>query len=356
MPPTTAPPASRRRQLHRDFHAGRSLDVFLVSAISAVLGIRFYLHLSDYPQIGGATLHVAHMLWGGLGMLVAVVLLLSYHGRGVNRVAAFVGGVGFGTFIDEIGKFVTSDNDYFYRPAVALIYVTFVLLYVTVRTLHKEGRARPDEYLVNALYEVENVAVRDLDADERARALRWLDRADPADPLVPAIRAVILDAALVPTPAPGRVERARVGAIALWKHAAADRRFERVLVGFFAAQLAAKIVAVFLLVARDTVGYVPLAELPTLNAISASFTLVDWLQLASALASGAIILAGVVTLRRDRRRALGFFQRSILVSIFATQVFVFYRDEWAALGSLAFNLAVLLTLNFMIDHDREARG
>ncbi len=348
-------PASRRRQLHRDFHAGRYLDLFLVSAVSAVLGIRFYLHLTDYPQIGGATLHIAHMLWGGLGMLVAVVLLLSYLGRGVHRVAAFVGGVGFGTFIDEIGKFVTSDNDYFFRPAVALIYVTFVLLYVAVRTLHREGRASPDEYLVNALQEVENVAVRDLDLDERRRALRWLDRADQSDPLVPAIRDVLTRAVLVPLPPPGIVERSHRGVMSLWKRAAASAWFERGIVAFFAAQLAAKIIGVFLLVARDTVGYVPLAELPTLNAISASFAVTDWLQLASALASGAIILAGVVTLRRDRGQALVLFQRSILVSIFATQVFVFYRDEWAALGALAFNIAVLLTLHFMIDHERASR-
>ena len=102
------------------------LDAFLVSAIATLLIIRIYLEATGYPQLGGDGLHIAHVLWGGLGMLVAIVLLLLFLTSTSRLVAAVVGGVGFGAFIDELGKFLTSDNNYFFKPTAALVYVVFV--------------------------------------------------------------------------------------------------------------------------------------------------------------------------------------------------------------------------------------
>ena len=65
------------------------------------------------------------MLWGGLFMLLAMLLLFTMLGRASQRFAAILGGVGFGTFIDELGKFITSDNDYHYQPTIGLIYIVF---------------------------------------------------------------------------------------------------------------------------------------------------------------------------------------------------------------------------------------
>jgi hypothetical protein len=62
---------------------------------------------------------------------------------------------------------------------------------------------------------------------------------------------------------------------------------------------------------------------------------------------------GIVALRRSRTAALRLFQRSILVSIFITQVFMFYRSQWEALVVLAFNLLVLLALEYMLAHEEE---
>ena len=54
----------------RDLAAGRYLDLFVVGGVSAVLAIRFILRITGYPSVGGARFHIAHMLWGGLLMLI----------------------------------------------------------------------------------------------------------------------------------------------------------------------------------------------------------------------------------------------------------------------------------------------
>ena len=101
----TAISAGPRKRLIRSFNAGRNVDLFMAAGASTVLIIRLLLRLADYPQVGGATLHIAHLLWGGLLMTLALLLLLSYTGPGIRQWTAVIGGVGFGLFIDEIGKF-----------------------------------------------------------------------------------------------------------------------------------------------------------------------------------------------------------------------------------------------------------
>src|ERR1700736_2786274 len=115
-----------RHTLIRNFRSGLYLETFLVSAVSALLAIRLYLYLAGYPQLGGGGLHIAHMLWGGLMMVAAIIVSLAFISKSAHEIAAILAGLGFGTFIDEVGKFVTSDNNYFFRPAIAIIYITFI--------------------------------------------------------------------------------------------------------------------------------------------------------------------------------------------------------------------------------------
>ena len=113
----------------------RLLETFFIASVTSVLVIRAFLASTGYPQLGGHGLHIAHLLWGGLLMLIALVLLLAFIGRHLQSSAALLGGIGFGTFIDELGKFITSDNNYFFQPAIPLIYMIFVLLFLSFREL-----------------------------------------------------------------------------------------------------------------------------------------------------------------------------------------------------------------------------
>jgi len=64
-----APGESMRhpRAFIRNLDADVHLEIFLVAAVAAILGIRLYLKLAGYPQLGGGSLHIAHMLWAVWG-------------------------------------------------------------------------------------------------------------------------------------------------------------------------------------------------------------------------------------------------------------------------------------------------
>jgi hypothetical protein len=65
---------------------------------------------------------VAHVLWGGLLLFVAVALPLSFVNRYALWVSSVLGRIGVGLFIDEVGKFITQGNDYFFPLAFPIIY------------------------------------------------------------------------------------------------------------------------------------------------------------------------------------------------------------------------------------------
>src|SRR5262249_62232478 len=111
------------------------------------------------------------MLWGGLMMAAAILLLVSYLDRGSVEFAAILGGIGFGTFIAEVGKFVTRDNDYFFQPSIAVIYVAFILVFLAARAIHRRGAYAPAEYQANAFRILTESSVRGLDSERRAEAL-----------------------------------------------------------------------------------------------------------------------------------------------------------------------------------------
>jgi hypothetical protein len=346
---------SIRQRLLRDFEAGRQLDLMLVAAVAAVLGIRFYLALTGYPQVGGDTLHIAHMLWGGLLMLAALVLLLSFVGRGPHRLAALLGGLGFGTFIDEVGKFVTKDNDYFYQPAVAIIYVVFVLLYLVIRSIHRETSATGAEYLVNAVQELEQLAIGDLDREERDRALRYLDRYGPARPPAPALHAIFEHADLVAETGPSWTARNLARWHDRYRRFSTAPWFGNVLIAFFVIQLLTRLVRLAgLVVPLPTFGE-RLLSIRLVNPeplVTADLNWTGWLLLGSNLLAAVCVGAGVVAvLRSQLLTALRWFQRSVLVTLLLTQIFVFYRVEWLGLVEFSFYLLVFFALRFMIERE-----
>ena len=340
--------------LVRDLRAGARLQTFLVSATAAVLTLRLFLEITGYPQLGPGGLHIAHMLWGGLLMLAGIVILFSFIGKEIERFAVVIAGFGFGTFIDEVGKFVTQDNDYFYRPAVAIIYVTFVLLYFATRMIYTLRAHTQTEYLVNALVEMEDVVLHDLDEEESKRLQVYLERSDPTHPMTRVLRRALKSVQLVPGPAPSLLTRAGKWMGKQYQRIATRPTFTNLIVGIFLAELLVKL-SYIVLVAFAARPELPPADstifdAPATQAKTISFS--QWAEVGSWAVSALFVSRGMILIRRSRIEAFRSFEGSVLVAIFITHVFSFYRNQFLGLLGLSFSVLMLISVRYAIQQER----
>ena len=337
----------RTPDLTRDIDAGAYLETLFVSAVTSVLLTRLYLQMAGFPQIGSGGLHLAHLLWGGFLMLIALILLLASLGKRLKHVSAAVGGLGFGLFVDEIGKFVTSDNNYFFQPAVALIYLIMVVLFLLARAIERRQPSAM-ELLVNAADHVREVVLDGATRAEVARGLDLLARSGAVGPLAEHIRALLESTETELEAGPSRFRR-----LAEWVWRVYDRLLQtmwfrravilvfvsQAVLGVLAAATLAALAAMLLPATWDTWlhGEHPRVE-ASLGAASVSTSLISLL----------LVMVGVFYLRRARVVAYRWFERSLLVGILITQVTLFWQDQFAALGGLFWNLVLLTVVRSMI--------
>lgn len=155
--------------------------ITLISLAFSVIATRTFLQLTGYPQIGGATLHIAHAIWGGLLLYAAALLPLILTNRWALYLSAGLNGLGAGLFIDEVGKFITRDLNYFYPPAAPLVYAFFLLSVLLYQYLRRTKREEPRTQLYHSLEEIQEVLDGDLDQREYERIMAWLRSARRSD-------------------------------------------------------------------------------------------------------------------------------------------------------------------------------
>lgn len=344
----------------RSVAAQTLIETFLVICVLTVLVIRFFLILTGYPQLGGNGLHIAHLLWGGALLGVALIVCVALITRASRWVAAVLGGIGFGLFIDEIGKFVTSDNDYFFHPTFALIYVALVLIWLGMRILVTRKKLTRGESLANALDLLKEASTRDLNEDEIHEALGLLDKSDPANPLVRRVRALLHEVEAIPTPPPLWTTRS-IHHLRDWYWRQTQRQWFRLLLSaiFVLLTLGAlgKVADLGLAIADafNKSGNVTLQEVDdSVNGAHLGFS--GWATLASSTVVAVIYSIGVYKLfRRSRLTAYRWFEWGLLVSIFVVQVFDFADRELAAFGTCLFNLILLVTIRAMINEEERRK-
>ena len=347
---------STHSRFPRDFGGARYLELFVIGGVVAVMAIRFILRLTNYPSIGGSKFHIAHMLWGGLLMAAALLLCLSILGTRGRLWAATLGGIGFGTFIDEIGKFITRDNNYFYQPSVAIIYVTFVLIYLAFRELQMRGVISREEYLANSIRHLEQAVINDFHPRDRQEALRYLEAIVDKDQLTSEL-AELISRVNVQTSERGLHHRFRENVISVYEQVLSRANRIGGLASLFLLQLVVNVVIVALVVwGRWSAGTVAPSSSP--SGIFGTLSMASLLLLASTIIPIIFITIAIaiLALRRSRATALTFFHWAVLLSICLTEVFMFYQNQIAALIMLAFNLFSWACINVVIGQEAQMRA
>ena len=323
----------------RSYDSGRRLDIFLVCAVGSVIGNRVFLIITGYPQLGNGTLHISHAIWGAFMMAVAVIFSISFLAPNNRTFIAFIGGCGFGWFIDELGKFITRDVNYFFKPTIALIYFVFIALYLVFRGIQRREYTA-DEAVLNGLEAVKSAAIGELSEPRRRSAMSLLDETGADDAIARQVRALLADEAGLPDPRPNRLDRAGHSIREWYLARATTRWFTRAVTWWFVVIGSGQLfVAVFLAADHGAIrGFE------------------EWATVISSGVSGALIIVGVVRLRHHRLSAYRWFERGILVQIFVTQVFQFAQEQLAGVFGLALNLLVWISLRVMIraELEREA--
>ena len=307
----------------RSFDLHQHLTTLFVCAVATVLLTRALLAATGYPQVGSSSLHIAHVLYGGLLLLAALIATLGFLSPGVQPVAAVVGGVGFGLFIDEVGKFVTKNVNYFYRPAIAIIYVSFVCLFGVIRWLARRRFTAKEATLI-AIDSLQRAATGTLTNERRTRVLRLLAEAGAAGPLGRACESCSRAAPPRRSDGPTLTQRLSTRLAAVWNALTRHPLFRR---GVFAVLILAGCIS------AAEVGWLLRNGLAHLTFSQKAFGL-------TTIVADAALVIGALQLRRSLLSALHWYDHAVLIEITVAQVFLYTSEQLAA----TLNLVALLLL------------
>jgi Ca2+/Na+ antiporter len=328
-------------RLVRNIEASRLFDTFLVSSIATVLITRAYLSLAGYPQIGSSQLHIAHLLPGGLLMMTAILIMIGSINRSSRDLAAFLGGIGFGLFWDELGKFITQDNDYFFKPAVGIIYLSFVVLYLVTRYIIRRSY-HSEDYLANAIDLAMDGAIGELDPREYADAKALLAKADPKHPMYKATVRLLEQAKPTKDYQPFFLDRLIARLHKPFRRLVQQPWFGKALIAVFYGYSLAIISTLLIVIVNGSWGD------SVLFFLTPGARANDIAMLSSLISAAYTIWGSWFVHHRKTHEALRRYETALLINIFVTQTFLFFSYQLTATIALLFALAALFAVRVLL--------
>lgn len=327
-------PDLRLRRPARSYDLHQHLTVLFVCAVATVIFTRGFLAATGYPQVGGSKLHIAHVLWGGLLLLTALLATLAFLSPATKPIASVLGGVGFGLFIDEVGKFVTKDVNYFYRPAIAIIYVCFVVLFGVIRWLSRR-RFSAQEATLSGLDALQRAAVGALSAERRTHILNLMASTGADSPLAQSVRELLVRSASEPELHPPLTHRLSKSLERLWVPLTGHRLFRQ---GVFA------LLCVAAAISAGEAGWLLRDGLGHLSFSQRAFTL-------TTVVADLALLIGGIRLSRSLLSALHWYDHAVLLEITVGQVFLYTSEQLAATLNLVALLIVWSLIRWTIQFE-----
>lgn len=347
----------RFRRLIERRRASAYVFTMMISFAAAVLVTRLFLELTGYPQIGNSELHIAHVLWGGLIVAIGAALPLVFSNNSILGISATLSGIGLGLFFDEVGKFLTQNNDYFFRPAASIIYILFLIgvyVYITVRRGEPDAQTR----LHHALAVMQEIVDGDLDVREKAELEELLSNiiGDAEMPDVRELAAELLDfvrhqADVVPLRRQPLLDGLRLAGAWIERHVLTRPNTRALLI--ISTALLGTLSLLDLLALLRAIGQPGQAMVliqvwvARANLMSAQESI--WFAVMIGL-KGVVGLALIVALAMfalgQDRRGIGFALAGLLLSVTVLDVLLFYFQQFSAALYASVDFALIAALNF----------
>lgn len=329
--------------------ADETLLIIMVTAVTSVLVARAFVNVTNNWQLGRGNWHLAHVLWGGLAMFVGGLVPMLFHGSKTRTISGLFFGVGVGLFVDEIGKFITKDNNYFFQPAILFIYGFFVALFLFYRYLGRFNQKDPRSLLYQILGQMEEIAEGDLEINEKKKLLKKIKQVGRRSS--GELQNFSLKLGMLVKGLPASVDKKELK-LMIWiknlKRFSYYRIFKKKVVLYALLLLAVGDIITSLVTVQQVLWWRhsggSLAMFVETEVLYPRFDsyMVGGKIISDAVAS-LLFLVGIVWVSRRRfRRGLLFFQNGLLVNIFFAAIFNFYFEQFSAVIGLGINIALLL--------------
>jgi hypothetical protein len=337
------------------YRSERYVLISLATFALTVVILRGVLKLTGYPAIANDTIHIAHVLWGGLALFASSLLLLIVSNRWALGFGAVLSGVGVGLFIDEVGKFITQTNNYFTPAAGPIIYGLFlgtVLIYLQVR------RPRADDTrgeMYKALEQMPQVIDREMSRHDlstlrhRLESLQALAEDHEVRTLAAAMLAYVrAEEPRIIEPQPGRLHSAAVR-VQTWARRVFSRPRLRVFLIF--AFLVLGVYAVLDMALLAFLAFAPASGatefLRSMVSGGELLALRDkiWFSIRAVLEGGvgvALLASGVLIALRREWKSIEVGVVGLIVYLTAVDLLVFYQDTIKALVGIAIQYILLV--------------